>query len=197
MESGYWVGPIFIKAPDDTVEAGFEHSPPDQGEVDIQLHIGAPFDVPEAQLESIASAISFSVLSYVNVALEDLLVPVAPIQIRRLLEQRRSSFENEITVAVRERKQFSAELLEDKLGNFVGLRLQMSEEEKVALDAAMRRYLTSLTEMDAVDKFCDLWEACEFATHDVKAKGGKVGRISQMLTKHMERAGIRRKKATV
>jgi hypothetical protein len=73
----------------------------------------------------------------------------------------------------------------------------MSEKERIALDTAMRRYLTSLTEMDEVDKFSDLWETCEFATFDVKAKGTIVSRISQALTNQMQRANIRRSKATV
>jgi hypothetical protein len=60
-----------------------------------------------------------------------------------------------------------AEGHKEALHEYVGRRLQMSEKEKVALDAAMRRYLTSLTEMDEVDKFSDAWETCEFVTFDV------------------------------
>ncbi len=184
-DTGYWLGPVFVKATDETVKVEFEHTSPQQGEIDIQLHIGARSEVPEAQLEGLTSSLSYSVLSYINVALGDLLVPVAPMQVRRLFGQKQSEFENKITVTVRNRRQFSTELLAEELDNFVGLRSQLSEEEEVALDAAMRRYLSSSTEMDVVDKFCDLWEVCEFTTYNVKAKGGKVGRISQTLTEQM------------
>ncbi len=197
MDTGYWLGPVFVKAPEEVVKIDIEHTSPYQGEVDIQLHIGARSEVPEAQLEGLASSLSYSVLSYINVAMRDLLVPVAPIQVRRLLEQQQSTFANKVTVTVKDRKQFSTELLAEELDKFVDLRSRLSEEEKVALDAAMRRYLSSLTEMDVVDKFCDLWEVCEFATYNVKAKGGTVGRISQTLNEQMRLLGIQRSKAAV
>jgi hypothetical protein len=197
MSTGYWVGPVFLKAPEDTVKVEFEHEAPHQGEVDIQLHVAASFEVSKAQLKDIATSISYSTLSYINIALGELLVPVAPIQIRRLSGERESQFENEVSVFVKERRQFSAETLEAALHDYVGRRVEISEKEKAALDAAMRRYLTSLTEMDEVDKFSDLWETCEFATFDVKAKGTIVSRISQALTNQMQRAGIRRRKADV
>jgi Apea-like HEPN len=197
MSTGYWVGPLFLKAPEDTVKVEFEHEGPHQGEVDIQLHVAAGVEVSKAQLKSIATSISYSTLSYINIALGDLLVPVAPIQIRRLGGERESQYENDVSVFVKERRTFSAEVLEQRLYEYVGRRLQMSEKEKFALDAAMRRYLTSLTELDEVDKFSDLWETCEFATFDVKAKGTIVSRISQALTNQMQRADIRRSKANV
>ena len=56
---------------------------------------------------------------------------------------------------------------------------------------AARRYVTSQTETDPIDKYCDLWESCECATFFQKAKGGKVGRVAEALTSHWNQTSHR------
>lgn len=56
------------------------------------------------QLKELASSISYSVLSYLNITLGELLVPVAPIQVRTLHEDGSTEFDNSISVLVQERK---------------------------------------------------------------------------------------------
>jgi hypothetical protein len=56
-----------------------------------------------------------------------------------------------------------------------------------ALSAAARRFTSAVAESDSVDRYCDLWETCEFATlHEPGAKGGVVGRIAQALTNRLK-----------
>jgi hypothetical protein len=193
-DTGYWVGYSFVKAPKDTTKIELSHQRPLQGEIDIQLHIGAYSEVAMPQLKELASSISYSVLSYLNITLGELLVPVAPIQVRTLHEDGRTEFDNSISVLVQERRQFTPDVLRTALDEFVKSRLAMSQTVQVALDAAMRRYLTSLTEGDPIDKYCDLWEACEFSTGDIKAKGDVVSRIAEALTRQMERGDLPRAK---
>jgi hypothetical protein len=112
MSTGYWVGPVFLKAPEDTAKVEFEHEAPHQGEMDIQLHVAASFEVSKAELKDIATSISYSTLSYINIALGELLVPVAPIQIRRLSGERESQFPHRPAYyAPRHANMFSDELL--------------------------------------------------------------------------------------
>ncbi len=196
-DTGYWVGSSFIKAPEDITKIELRHQRPLQGEVDIQLHVGASSEVPMPQLKELASSISYSVLSYLNITLGELLVPVAPIQVRTLHEDGSTEFDNSISVLVQERKQFTPDVLKTALHEFVKSRLAMAQTEKVALDAAMRRYLTSLTEEDPIDKYCDLWEACEFSTGDIRAKGDVVSRIGEALTRQMRRGNLQRAKRHV
>ena len=184
MDTGYWVGQYLIKAPEDVIKIEFEHQHALQGEIDIQLHIGSQIEVSRDKLREIATSVSFSVLSYLNVRLKDFLVPVAPIQVSEVDEVGRH-FENPATVRVRERNTFDYEILQAKLDEYVRERSPMSEEESKALDVATRRYLNSLIEEDVIDKYCDLWEVCEFATLDIKATGKKVGRIARALAIHM------------
>jgi len=186
METGYWAGQLFIKAPEDTVDVAIEHKHPYEGEIDVQLHIATPKEYSIDKLRDVVQTISFSVLSYFNVSAGELLIPVAPIQIRELGESN-STFQNSVTIRVKERRTFSAEFLQEAIERFVVTRCRMSGEEAAALDAAMRRYLDSITETDEIDKYCDFWETCEFATLGVNAKGGKVGRIAQALSDHMRK----------
>lgn len=191
LNTGYWIGQSLVKAPDDVFKLELKHEPALQGEIDIQLHLGTQSEVAKDDLKKIASAISFSVLSYINIALGDLLVPVAPIQVGELGESGRT-FEKVVLVLAWERKTFDAEALQTAVDEYVQSRVRMSQGGVRALDAAMRRYLSALTENDAIDKYCDLWETCEFASFGIKAKGGKVGHVAQALASH-----IGRKKALV
>lgn len=184
MGTGYWVGQYLLKAPEDVIKIEFEYQHAFQGEIDIQLHIGSQDEVSRNKLREIATSVSFSVLSYLNVRLKEFLVPVAPIQVSEVDEAGRHS-ENPATVRVRERNVFDYKILQAKLDEYVQQRSQMSEEESKALDVATRRYLNSLVEEDVIDKYCDLWEACEFATLDIKSSGEKVGRIARALAIHM------------
>ena len=61
----------------------------------------------------------------------------------------------------------------------------------------MKRYLMSLNEEDPIDEYLDLWEACEFSTRDIKAKGDVVSRIGEALTQQMRRGDLQRAKRHV
>lgn len=184
MNSGFWAGQLFIKAPEDTVKVEMVHEYPHEGEIDIQLHIETTENHSIDKFKDIVENISYSVLTYLNVSAGELLIPVAPIQIRKL-EDSKSEFNNLVKIFIKERKTFSGEFLRDAIEKFIITRHRMPSEDIASLDAAMRRYLDSITETSEVDKYCDLWEACEFATIGLNAKGGKVGKLAQALSNHM------------
>ena len=79
--------------------------------------------------------------------------------------------------------------IEKVLSDYVQFRLLSSPEDERTIDAAMRRYLNAQNEQDIIDKYCDLWETCEFITQNIKAKGGKVGKIAQGLSTHISKKG--------
>lgn len=184
MNSGFWAGQLLIKAPEDNVKVEMVHKYPREGEVDIQLHILTMGNYSTDRLKDIVENISYSVLTYLNIYAGELLIPVAPIQIRKL-DESKSGFTNLVEIFVKERKTYSVEFLEDVIEKFIFIRNRMSKEETASLDAAMRRYLDSITETSEIDKYCDLWEACEFGTIGLSGKGGKVGKIAQALSNHM------------
>lgn len=184
MNSGFWAGQLFIKAPEDNVKVEMVHEYPREGEVDIQLHIETTLNHSTDKIKDIVENISFSVLTYLNITAGELLIPVAPIQIRKL-EENKSEFNNLVEIFIKERKTYSVEFLQDVIEKFIIIRDRMPREDTASLDAAMRRYLDSITETSKIDKYCDLWEACEFGTIGLKGKGGKVGKLAQALSNHM------------
>ncbi len=189
MESGYWLGANFIKAPDDTVPVAFHYEPPYEGDIDIQLHIGLTSAASIGELKQLASEISMSMLAYVNLSFGELATPVAPLQIRELKKEG-SQFESSLLMAVHERQAVAPDLASIAPDRFVQVRSDLSKLEALSLAVASRRYLTSLSEVDDVDRYCDLWESCEFSTMFESAKGAKVGKIAHALASHFARNGV-------
>jgi hypothetical protein len=196
MDSGYWLGTNFIKAPEDGVPITFHYEPPYEGEIDIQLHMGLSSSAPIDELRQLAREISLSMLAYVNVCFGEMAASVAPIQVRELTEGQ-WHFDNSIVMAVHERRTIGPDSARAAPDQFVQVRSEMSAIEARALAVASRRYLTSLTEVDNVDRYCDLWESCEFSTMFERAKGGKVGKVAHALASHLTRSGVNISKAKV
>ena len=97
MESGYWLGTTFIKAPEDEVPVTFHYEPAYEGDIDIQLHMGLESTAPIDELTQLAREISVSLLAYVNLCFGELAAPVAPIQFRELKDGQ-SRFDSAVLV---------------------------------------------------------------------------------------------------
>ncbi|MHB8870279.1 MAG: hypothetical protein ACYC6T_18355 [Thermoleophilia bacterium] len=178
------MGTEFVKAPEDRLPVILEHEPPYEGDLDIQLHIGLDQPVELQDLALVASPICTSVLVHLNAALGELLIPAAPLQVRMLEEAGRSSFADSMTMCVRERPLVTLEAVEELLVPFIEKRRDMTKEEAAASSAAARRFMTATIETDPMDKYCDLWESCEFAVRFERAKGGIVGCIAKATATH-------------
>jgi len=181
---GFPLGFQIVKAPQDSIEVVLNYEPPYEGDIDIQLHIGSEVALPTDQLTTVASQVCSSALAYMNLAVGDLATPVAPVQVRELVGSG-WKFLSTVSLAVRAREPIALESAAEFVERFAESRVALSPVEARALDVAARRYLTSQTETDPVDRYCDLWESCEFATMFERAKGGKVGRIAQALATHL------------
>jgi hypothetical protein len=196
IETGFPLGFQIVKAPEDSIPVALDHEPPYEGDIDIQLHIGSPSPLPTNQLTTVASQVCTSALAFFNLALGDFATPVAPVQVREFIGTG-WQFANTIALAVRNRHSVTPESATDAVHRFSKKRVALPATEARALDVAARRYLTSLAETDPVDKYCDLWESCEFSTMFERAKGGKVGRIAQALASHLANCGRPLAKARV
>ncbi|MCU7843305.1 MAG: hypothetical protein KZQ93_05645 [Candidatus Thiodiazotropha sp. (ex Monitilora ramsayi)] len=184
MQTGYTVGPYVLKAPEDTIKIEFQHSPPLKGEIDIMIFVGCDEELPRKELIEFAKPALHSLISQINITLDEYLVPTTPLSLRKLSNEG-SSFINTTTISVRSRPSISSQNIEDILYSFVAQRQNNNTESTRQLDLAMNRYLSAMTEEDPVDKYCDLWESCEFSTLGIKAKGNVVSRISTCLASHI------------
>lgn len=190
METGYWMGMHFLKAPEDELSLSLNYEQPYEGEIDIQLHIGLTHSASTEDLTRIASPICISVLALINLSAGEFLVPVAPLQVRALGDHA-SQASDAVVMAVRQRPQIPMDSVKETIDRFVRLRSGLDGNAAQALSVAARRYVASQTETDPIDRYCDLWECCEFATLSVQAKGGKVGRIAEALVSHWNQTSNR------
>jgi hypothetical protein len=190
METGYWMGMHYLKAPEDELPFSLHYEEPYEGEIDIQLHIGLMQSASLEDLARVATPICISVLALINLTAGEFLVPVAPLQVRALAD-RGSQFSGAFTIAVRKRPEIVIDSVKEALDRFARIRSGLDRDSAQAVSVAARRYVTSQTETDPIDRYCDLWECCEFATLFVKAKGSKVGRVAEALTSHWNQTSQR------
>jgi hypothetical protein len=175
------VGEARIKAPEDQIMVSMGYEPPYEGELDLQLHIGCEQELSPSELSPVVESILQSALAFVNLDVREIMIPVAPIQVTRLGPEG-----NQITsatkLAVRARSTISADDATRTVKEFAVARSAQSTKEAEALGVASRRLMSAIAETDDVDRYCDFWETCEFATlFEPKATGGLVGRIAQAL----------------
>lgn len=196
MDNGFWVGNEVLKAPEDSLKVEMVHFKPFQGEVDVQLHVGSESELDIDELKEFFESVTHSVIGYINISLGEYLVPVAPIQLSKINETGRE-LSNSIKLRCVNRPTLSKQVLDETLSRYIKFRASNSIEKERALDVAMRRYLSSQLEPDVIDRYCDLWEVCEFLTYDTKAKGGKVSKIASALTDYLQKSGIVVKKANL
>jgi hypothetical protein len=182
---GYWVGGARIKAPEDEIMVSMGYEPPYEGEIDLQLHIGCEQEVSPQELSPVVESILQSALAFVNLDVREIMIPVAPIQLTRLRPEG-----NQITsaakLAVRARSTITDDDATRTVTEFALVRSSRSTKEAEALGVASRRLMSAISETDDVDRYCDFWETCEFATlFEPKASGGLVGRIAQALAQQL------------
>jgi hypothetical protein len=183
-EAGFWLGEVVLKTSEDVLKVEWKHEPPHQGEMDVQLHIGSRTEMPRSDLHKLAFDLSTCAIGHLNLALGEHLVPVAPLQLFKLTDAGIQS-ESTAKVFVTTRPTVDELGMQRSLDGFVRFWRTSSPAEERAVSAAMRRYLSAAQEVDPLDKFCDLWEACEFATAGIRAPGTVVGRIAQALAAHV------------
>jgi hypothetical protein len=182
---GYWVGGARVKAPEDEIMVSIGYEPPYEGEIDLQLHIGCKQEVSPTELSPAIESILHSALAFVNLAVNEIMIPVAPIQLIRLRSEG-NQIVSATKLAVRARFTIAGDDAARTVKDFAVVRSSESTKEAEALGVASRRLMSAISETDDVDKYCDFWETCEFATlFEPKAPGGLVGRIAQALAQQL------------
>lgn len=182
---GYWVGGARIKAPEDEIMVTIGYEPPYEGEIDLQLHIGCEQEVSPNELSQVVESILQSALAFVNLAVNEIMIPVAPIQLTRLRAEG-NQIVSATKLSVRARSVIAGDEANRTVTEFAVVRSSQTTKEAEALGVASRRLMSAISETDDVDRYCDFWETCEFATlFEPRASGGLVGRIAQALARHL------------
>lgn len=158
MESGYWVGQSFVKAPEDETTISIHYEGPYEGDIDIQIHIEAEAEIPLTQLAEIASSLSLPVLSFLNITLGEFLIPVGPIQIRKLTESSAGwQIPSTVILSVRRRLTLGEELLASSLKRYTQVMLRPDLRTSLEIYAGyfhqtsvVARFLTLMMVLEAL-----------------------------------------------
>lgn len=92
-----------LKAPEDEILVEWRHRNSHRGELDICINFRYAGEIPSALLESLRATAS-AVISLVNLALHDFLMPAAPFQLRRVLPDGGGQIQSSLLLAVHNRR---------------------------------------------------------------------------------------------
>lgn len=95
-----------LKAPEDEIMLEWQHRNSHRGELDICINFKYVGEVPAALLEALRATAN-AVVSLVNLAIHDFLVPAAPFQLRKVLPDGGGQIESSLLLAVHNRKTLS------------------------------------------------------------------------------------------
>ncbi|MCZ6777283.1 MAG: HEPN domain-containing protein [Ignavibacteria bacterium] len=180
LTTGYLYGRAILKAPEDQIPVRFKFDYAFEGEIDIQVLARSRSELEKSEMEQLAAQIAYPLLTYLNLRHAEFLRPVAPIQCSKL-EGKNRMLECETLIAVHDRKTFDVETLKDSIREALVRRINVPAERSRALYLACKRLLSADLESDPVDRYCDLWEACEFLSQFVSSKGTVPSRIATAL----------------
>lgn len=173
FSSFHEVGSFIIKDPNDIAEVSLAHQRAFRGEIDVQIHFGSHGEFALADIQDIILSMSLSVVAFVNIELGELLVPVAPLQLRKLLEIG-TEFSNLVEIYVAERHTLSREQIITSLNKYGGIftaKSKTSEEVKTLskLRTALELYSSYFYERSHSVRFLTLITALEIlATSEEK-----------------------------
>ena len=174
-----------------------EYERPNQGDLDIKVELATTKPVSVEEITPVANEIATSVIVYANLSLGERIAPKRRLHVCSVVDGKKSKFSYDVGVHTLQRPIVTIESAMATMSGFEAFRRTAGDELARAISVASRRYISALTEVDEIDRYCDLWEACEISTFDIRAKGGIVGRIAKALAHHLMQSTSANDKARV
>lgn len=143
------------------------------GEIDFFVGAACEKDVPTEALKSLLFPLLTMLINAFSVRSKDLIVATAPQQLYRLGGDGEAQMDSGMRVQVRSRPTLSESTIASAFPAFFEALAKLSPEDSRRVAVAMRRYQSSMSEADPVDRFCDLWEVCEFLAKCIRRPNGK------------------------
>lgn len=173
---GFWIGDAVLRAPDELTPMGVSFRNVEPGEVDFFIGVVCLREVPMDVLRDYLSPLVVMFIMSLATRLDDVIVMTAPPMLSKLMGDGRSQVRAALKVEVRDRPRLTPEAIQAAFPAFFDAVANLNAEKKRLVAVAMRRYQDSMSETDLVDRFCDLWETCEFLGKCVQTDSGrKVG----------------------
>lgn len=162
-----WDGEIFglykirnmvLKAPEDTIGIKLQYRNVQRGEVDLLINFKFTGEIPSSLVEGLR-ATAYSILSLLNLKLNDCLIPSAPFQIKQVLSGDSGQLETGLLVAVHGRQALTPEKL--KLTLTAITNALVGSKYGAKLRTALEIYAAHITEQQVRVRFLLLVIAIE------------------------------------
>jgi hypothetical protein len=157
---------------------------PESNELDLGAQVILDANVEPRMLIRRCTPCLYGLAVHLALALHDLLTPTAPPQVFEQEANGELSLRWGGIMQAFDRPVHTSEQIKEVLSAYVTHRVQAAPADAGAIDVAARRYLSAQCETDPIDRFCDLWEACEFLSKTTPAKGDVVSRIAAALAQY-------------
>jgi hypothetical protein len=174
-----------------------EFERPNQGDLDIKVELATTKPVTIEDISPVANEIATSVIVYANLSLGELIAPKRRLHVCSVVDGKKSKFSYDVGLHTTQRPIVTIESAAATMSGFETFRRTAGDTLARAISVASKRYISALTEVDPIDRYCDLWEACEIATFDIRAPGKKVGRIAKALADHFLQSSSAKDKTRV
>jgi len=165
-----------LKAPKDKVEVSMVHRNAQLGEIDIFINFFFTEGIPSSLIEALR-ATAYSILSLLNLKLNDFLIPTLPFQIRKVLSDGDGQLESSILIDVNDRKEISSNTIESTLTSIANVLIKSSYGVK--LRTALELYAAHFTEQQVRVRFLLLVIALESLTNPTKKHNVAVNLMSR------------------
>jgi hypothetical protein len=163
-----------------------------QGEIDIGIMLGNIRD-DGAGLINIAGKLIDIAIPFLATALNDYLFPIAVAHVDEWSSTDRKLISPQtIRLEGKDRDRVSVDLLTKAFDGFCSLIDTMRIEDLRGLAVASRRLNNATLEDDIIDKYCDLWECCEFLApsgrkvNEIRLPKAKDAAIIQLLCSYVK-----------
>ena len=146
---------------------------PKQGEIDVYLSCkklnGKDIDID--RLFALVAPIMPTLVLQLSIVVGDIVLPIGqPGGMQRTGTETKSASSSACNIVLMDRPIVETSTLLTSLSHFVGISAKMTSAELLGIGIAARRIIAGKQEMDAVDRYCDFWESCEFLCKSLKGK---------------------------
>lgn len=182
---GFWIGnTILAGVAEDPQLYSFKFNNAAPGEIDFFVGIQCQSAISPKLLQDSAEPFLEALVASASIYLDDFVVPVTPSHLLTSMDTGEKQQTNSYVVRALARPTISREDIKRVFQQFFSQVQILEPERRRGLVVAARRYLSSFGEVDPIDRYCDLWEACEFLVRNLtetsgrKIKGGITARMA-------------------
>jgi hypothetical protein len=170
---GFWVGnTILVGATEEPELFSFKYENAKPGEIDFYVGIQCQQEIAPKLLQESTEPFLASLVACASIYLGDFVVPITRPHLLKVMDTGQKQLTNSYRLHCINRTNIGENDIKGLFGKLFAQMGILQPESRRCFIVAARRYLSSFGEDDPVDRYCDLWEACEFLVKNLTEPGG-------------------------